>query len=92
MGYVQMVLQKKNPFLTHEEQDAATMLTDIHSVASIRENEIRLVGKKSIIIPALNFYGVYTSSPNNRFRIAWCDGLGRGNGLYVLIKGDDIIC
>lgn len=38
-------------------------------------------------------YGSYTRSPNGRFRIAWRDGgSDRGNGHYVLIDGEEIVC
>lgn len=55
--------------------------------------EIQDEGHGWLSIPATGFYGSYTRSPNGRFRIAWCDGgADRGNGHYVLIYDEEIVC
>ena len=55
--------------------------------------EIRDEGRGWLSIPATGFYGLYTRSPNGKFRIAWRDGgADRGNGHYVLICGEEIAC
>lgn len=43
-------------------------------------------------IPMIDFYGAYSSSPNGKYRIAWRDGQEAGNGRYVLIRGEEIVC
>lgn len=55
--------------------------------------EIRDEGQGWLSIPATGFYGSYSRSPNGRFRIAWRDGgADRGNGHYVLIYDEEIVC
>ncbi len=60
--------------------------------------DIRDLGSDMLAIPALDFFGVYRRSPNDRFRVAWRDGHGArggardaGEGHYVLIDDDRIV-
>jgi len=55
--------------------------------------EVRDDGRGWLSMPAMGFYGACTRSPNGQFRITWRDsGSGGGNGHYILLDGERIVC
>jgi hypothetical protein len=62
--------------------------------AQAKAIEVRESAPTVLDIPALNFFGPYSRSPNGRYTLVWRDGSGSrdsGEGRYVLLDGKKLV-